>query len=243
MPGGDFYRGFDSNGIRRGLTIPHGYVGPSGTSRQPTYTAGGFGGAQRAGIVANLARAYKYPGIMTPERGARGSIPTPLQAAISNNSTITLTDGINTRLFEFVNDGTGLTLGDVLVDIQGLVTELEVATAFAAAIVADFPNIVLDARVRTTATGARVAIAQQVPVPFPGWWQRANMGQTGFASLGITPSVPAEWPGIPTALRGGRGTLSGVAGMMFLQAGPIRAGGVGPFYEGVKPLGASPPVI
>jgi hypothetical protein len=229
LHGKDFYRGFDDTSQHRtGLTV--GYGGATRPGRGALW-----GGSGRRFQVINGYRGYRFPGLLTPERGAMAVFPVPDPAGISDNSTLTLEDGIATRIYEFDSDGSGLTVGDVLVDIQAAVTELDLASALAVAINADNAEIFMTAIVKVRAGQVFLGLKQQAFLSpgVPGWFTQTGLGATGRQNPQISASDPGEWPGLPAEMTGGKGTLPGVSYVPVLQAAQIRLCPFSTFTKGV----------
>jgi hypothetical protein len=218
------------------LVVPYGAGAPG---RGP-YHAGVSAGAARVQLTGNQMRAFRYPGLITPERGAVGWIPVPDPATITDDSTLTLEDGINTRVFEFDNDASGLTVGsDVLVDIQGLASAAAFGVALQAAILADaqLGNLLLSPTLKNRGGVIYIGLKQQAPITppirIPGWVQLTGLFATGNRNPPIVASIPAEWPNLPASLLGGKGTLPGLFYVPVLQAAQIRLLPEGLFEKGI----------
>lgn len=206
----DFYRGFTSGGFRTGLTTTYGVIGGVNPFSYPASA-----GLMREAVVRRMYR-YNFPGLYKEERAARATMQCPAQAAITEDSTVTLSDPVvGPQAYEFDKNASGLIAGDILVDIGAAVTPADVAAAFAAAINGS-------AQLITAYPGAdgRLHLIGKSDIPgvFP------HSGATGGAAGNqpITPSIPGEWPGIPAGLAGGKQSLNGVEYIPICQSGPIR---------------------
>ncbi len=166
-----------------------------------------LGHSARSIFIDKLSNGIKFPGVMRAERPARGIINCPAKASITNHSTLTLDDGLSGSVaFEFVTDGSPVTPGNELVDIQAATTAAQVAFALATAIgtwvtaqgiqpSGDGSGFLVDI------TGARLNVVQAFPSkmasgehaqPNRGTWYGKTSGVLG--NNAIVASVPGEWP-------------------------------------------------
>jgi len=179
-----------------------------------------FPGAQaRRMLIEGGLRGKQFPGVMKPERPARGWLNCPAQADITNHSTLTMNDGENVVVFEFVKSGSP-TPGNEEVDISTAVTGSDVAEALGDAIAAWVISLGLPPQgggpgFSSFQNGAELKIIQAFPGKnFRGtgqlWkltWMQKTMGALG--NHDITPSVAGEWTGRIRHMSGGKARKPG----------------------------------
>lgn len=201
----DFFRRFDSPAYRLGLTARLRAMGLNFIPHSPFIVEGASGSAGLLRTISVLRnnRAFKFPGMWREPRAARATIQCPAQAAITDDSTVTLDDGAGPMAYEFDTDSSGLIAGDILVDVSAAVTPADVAAAFAAAITAGGQAFTGYAR----ADGRLHLIAR---APLPGVFSHVAGTFGVWSNNPITPSIPGEWPGIPAATTGGKQAIPGV---------------------------------
>lgn len=136
--------------------------------------------------VGGRPHFYGYTGWLGTPKLARAQITTvPAEAAITDNSLLTIPAGSigAARDFEFDTNASGLTVGDVLVDLAGLVTSAQVAAALAAAINGDIANSKCWARSMVDPAAPTVGVVNIV---------KLNFSDPGSENAPLVFSVPGD---------------------------------------------------
>ena len=180
------------------------------------------------------------PGVMRPEKPARGALDAPAAAGITNHSTLTLNDDFSAPVvFEFVSSGV-VTPGNGEIDISAAVTAQDVASAIVLAVAtwvgAQAIPAFGDGRgflVETEGDGI-VKLVQAFPhkeergstQPYAFTWISKTSG--AFGNNAIVPSIAGEWTGRIRGMMGGKARRAGTVARPV--AGPSRAQALNAFY-------------
>jgi hypothetical protein len=206
-----------------GSSVSHGLASRYGGFPSGPYIGGGpthsFGLSGVAGLVNPLhgarvtqrhSHVNNWPGIFRAERAARGRLIAPAAAAVTDDSTITLDDGVNVRVYEFDTDASGLVAGDVLVDLAGLVTPAEVAEALRAAISNDQAAANIDIAAFSPPDSAVITLLQVSSAFLPEVGTHAPFTNGAAGNNPIVASEPTEWLNI-IGMAGGKDRAEGIA--------------------------------
>ena len=182
---------------------------------------GGGCNVRNSTILETMHRGARFPGVLQVERPARGMITCPAAAAITDLSTLTISDGASVFVWTFYRT-TPFVPGNLNVDITAATTPEQVALAFVTASNLFFVPGPSSGNFVVARTGAEVRIVQagrpktlQSAVPNENsqnmTWLNKTLGVFGNGL--ITPSVPGDWAGRIVSMAGGKFRRPGVAGV------------------------------